>query len=171
MIQYVAFLRGVSPVNAKMPDLKRCFESAGFTDVKTVLASGNVVFTSRMRSAAEIERKVEMAMAKELDQVFYTIVRSVDVLNEMIAADPYRTFHLPTDAKRVVTFMRQPRKPAVALPFEMDGARILAIEGCEAFTAYVRSPRGPVFMTLIESAFGCDVTTRTWETVKKCVKA
>ncbi|MGC4085554.1 MAG: DUF1697 domain-containing protein [Vicinamibacterales bacterium] len=42
MPRYVAFLRGVSPTNASMPDLKRAFERAGFTDVKTILSSGNV---------------------------------------------------------------------------------------------------------------------------------
>jgi hypothetical protein len=41
----------------------------------------------------------------------------------------------------------------------------------EVFTVYVRSEKGPVFMTLIEKAFGADVTTRTWETVRKCAVA
>ncbi len=34
-------------MNAKMPELKKAFESAGFTDVKTILSSGNVVFSAR----------------------------------------------------------------------------------------------------------------------------
>ena len=37
MPTYAAFLRGVSPLNAKMPELQKCFESAGFENVKTVL--------------------------------------------------------------------------------------------------------------------------------------
>ena len=49
MPRYAAFLRGVSPMNAKMPDLKAAFEAAGFTDVKTLLSSGNLVFTARVR--------------------------------------------------------------------------------------------------------------------------
>ena len=49
-----------------------------------------------------------------------------------------------------------------------DGARILCVKGAEVFTAYLRSPRGAVFMTLIEKTFGKDVTTRTWDTVRKC---
>ena len=47
MPRYVAFLRGVSPMNAKMPELARCFEGSGFTEVKTVLSSGNLVFNWR----------------------------------------------------------------------------------------------------------------------------
>jgi uncharacterized protein (DUF1697 family) len=56
MPRYLAFLRGVSPMNAKMSELKRCFEAAGFTDVKTVLASGNVAFNARAASEAALER-------------------------------------------------------------------------------------------------------------------
>jgi uncharacterized protein (DUF1697 family) len=50
MPRYLAFLRGVSPMNAKMSELKRCFEAAGYTDVKTVLSSGNVAFDARAAS-------------------------------------------------------------------------------------------------------------------------
>jgi len=32
---YAAFLRGVTPMNVKVAELKKCFESAGFADVKT----------------------------------------------------------------------------------------------------------------------------------------
>ena len=35
----------------------------------------------------------------------------------------------------------------------------------------IMHPRTPVFMTLIAKTFGKDVTTRTWDTVKKCAAA
>lgn len=158
-------------MNAKMPDLKRCFESAGFTDIKTVLSSGNVVFTSALRSVSQIERKAEAAMQKHLGRTFYTIVRPVDALTKILGRDPYAAFGVGEEAKRIVTFLRASRKPLKPLPIEQDGARILAMEGCDVFSAYLPTPRGPVFMTLIEKTFGKDVTTRTWETVKKCLKA
>jgi hypothetical protein len=45
------------------------------------------------------------------------------------------------------------------------------MDGCEVYTAYLPSSHGPVFMTLIEKTFGKNVTTRTWETVRKCAAA
>ena len=33
--------------------------------------------------------------------------------------------------------------------------------------AYTPTPRGPVFMSLIETTFGKDVTTRTWDTIRR----
>jgi len=158
-------------MNAKMAELKRCFEGAGFTDVKTVLSSGNVAFGARARSETALARAVEAAMTKQLGRVFYTIVRPTSALREMIEADPYAAFRLPANAKRVVTFLREPHKAKVSLPYEIDGARILATNGREVFTAYVPNPRGPVFMALIEKTFGASVTTRTWDTVKKCAAA
>jgi uncharacterized protein (DUF1697 family) len=171
MARYVAFLRAVSPMNAKMPELKRCFVAAGFTDVRTLLSSGNVVFSARAATEVALERKAEAAMAKRLGKPFYTIVRSSDALQAMLKADPFSRFRLPKNAKRVVTFVRKPHPARLKLPIELHGARILAMRGGEIFTAYVPTPRGPVFMTLIDRTFGKSVTTRTWDTVKKCAAA
>lgn len=171
MPRYVAFLRGVSPMNAKMAALKRCFEGAGFTDVKTVLSSGNVVFDASAKSDTRLARDVEAAMAKRLGRTFYTIVRPANRLCALIKADPYAAFRLPANAKRVVTFLGEAPRIKPSLPFEADGVRVLAMKGREVFTAYVPNPRGPIFMTLIEKTFGANVTTRTWDTVKKCAAA
>src|ERR1051325_7467787 len=139
MPRYAALLRGVMPTNAKMADLKGAFESAGFTDVRTVLSSGNVAFTARAASEATLERRAEAAMARRLGQAFLCFVRSMDAPPE--------------------------------LPIERDGARILVMKGREVFGAYLPTPKGPVFMTLIEKTFGKDVTTRTWDTVAKLARA
>jgi hypothetical protein len=77
---------------------------------------------------------------------------------------------LAKGSKRVVTFLRRAPESKLSLPLEVDGARILCAKGTEVFTAYVRSPRGAVFMTLIEKTFGKDVTTRTWDTIQKVAK-
>jgi len=171
MPRYAALLRGVMPMNAKMPDLKAAFESPGFTDVRTVLSSGNVAFTARAASELTLERRAETAMARRLGQAFPCFVRSMDALHELLAADPYRAFRVDPRAKRIVTFLRAKPASPPELPIERDGARILVIKGREVFGAYLRTPKGPVFMTLIEKTFGKDVTTRTWDTVAKVARA
>jgi uncharacterized protein (DUF1697 family) len=158
-------------MNAKMAELRRCFDGAGYTNVRTVLASGNVVFDARARSDAPLSRAIEAAMKKHLGRSFYTIVRSASELQALIESEPFADHRLPPKAKRVVTFLRDAHKAKLSLPVESDGARILAMRGREIFTAYVPGPRGPVFMSLIEKTFGTNVTTRTWDTVKKCAVA
>jgi uncharacterized protein (DUF1697 family) len=171
MPRYVAFLRGVSPLNAKMPELKSCFEEAGFTSVKTVLSSGNVVFDARASKEATLERRAEAAMDAALGRSFYTIVRPIEMLQRILKADPYAAFKLPRGAKRVVTFLRDAHSIRVKTPLESNGARILRADDREIFTAYVPGARGPAFMVLIEKTFGVGITTRTWETVSKCARA
>ena len=170
MPRYAAFLRGVMPMNAKMAELKQAFEAAGFTDVKTLLSSGNVVFTAPSSSEATLQRKAEAAMLKRLGRAFLTIVRPVDALRELLASDPYQAFRLPPDAKRIVTFLLQPPASKLTLPAELHGARILAVQGSNVFSIYVWTPKGPVFMTLIEKTFGTDQTTRTWDTITKVAR-
>ena len=170
MPRYAAFLRGVMPMNAKMPALKRAFEKAGFGEVRTVLGSGNVVFSARTASELALQRRAEEAMEEHLGRTFLTIVREVEALEELLAVDPFEAHRVPPEAKRIVTFLRTEPERAPALPIERDGARILQVSGREVFTTYLPGPRGPVFMTLIEKTFGEDLTTRTWDTVRKVAR-
>ena len=171
MPRYIALLRGVSPMNCKMPELKAAFESAGFSNVKTLLSSGNVAFDARSASDSALERKCEAAMEKALGRCFYTIVRSQQELKKMLDDDPYPGFKAPDDAKRVVSFLRDAPQPKSALPLEMSGASVLGVCGRDVFSCYLPSADGPVFMRLIEKTFGKDITTRTWDTVRKCAAA
>ena len=135
--RYVAFLRGVSPVNAKMADLRACFEAMGFTEVRTILSSGNVVFTSAPQVESTLARSIEAGMSKHLAR----------------------------------SFLGQPHQGSLSLPIELGGARVLYMIDQEVFTDYVPCDQGPVFMTLIEKTFGKNITTRTWDTVRKCATA
>ncbi len=170
MHRYAAFLRGVSPMNLKMPELKRCFEAAGFGDVRTLLSSGNVVFSTRKTSERALERRIEAAIKEDLGQPFLTFVRSIEALRAILDSDPYKPFRLAEGSKRIVTFLRAETKSRLKLPIELDGARILCMRGAEIFSAYVPGPRGAVFMSLIEKTFGKEVTTRTWDTVTKAAR-
>ena len=110
-------------------------------------------------------------MGAHLDRTFWTVVRSARHLQELIEADPYADFPLPAAGKRVVTFLREPHAAPLRLPIEKEGARILSMQGLEVFTDYLPHPGNPVFMTLIEKTLGKNITTRTWDTVKKCAAA
>lgn len=169
--RYVAFLRGVSPLNAKMPELKRSFEAAGFKDVKTVLGSGNVVFSTKPSALPALAKKCEAAMKKQLSGSFFTLVRSVDELSQLLDSNPLSRFRLARGSKRVITFLDERPRPLPRLPIALNDARILTLRGNAVFSSYVPSPQAPVFMALLERTFGKRITTRTWETVAKCLNA
>ncbi|MES1188943.1 MAG: DUF1697 domain-containing protein [Myxococcales bacterium] len=167
--RYVAFLRGVSPLNAKMPELKRAFERAGFEDVETMLTSGNVLFSARGGSERAIAQRAEAAMAQHLGRSFVTFIRSVDELRHLLQTSPYAA-HRPRPrprSKRVVTFLHSSPKHPPSLPLELPGVRILCIAGREVFSDYAAETRGPALMQLLQKTFGKSNTTRTWQTVEK----
>ena len=170
MARYAAFLRGVMPMNCKMPALKAAFEAAGFTDVKTVLGSGNVVFDARVTSEEAIQERAEAAMHEQLGKAFLTIVRPVEQLRNLLATDPYKKFKVNPKAKRIVTFLRGRPSGRIKLPVELYGARILTMKEGEIFSTYLPTPKGPVFMSLIEKTFGKELTTRTWDTIAKVAR-
>jgi len=171
MPRYVAFLRGVMPTNARMPALKAAFEAAGFQAVRTVLASGNVVFDSDLSDEDRIKAQSERGMHEHLPRTFPVVIRSVEHLQRLLATDPYTAHGIPPEARRVICFLPRATAPRVALPLAEDLASVFLVDGREAYAAYVTTPKGPVFMKLIERAFGQDVTTRTVDTVARCAAA
>jgi uncharacterized protein (DUF1697 family) len=170
-MRYVAFLRGVSPQNLRMADLRACLEDAGYTNVRTLLSSGNVAFTTGAASVSAVERRLAQAIEKGVGRAFGLTLRSVDHLRGLVDDDPFDGFPVPANAKRVVSFLSEPRSAPATLPVDADGVRIHGLIGQEVFTSYLPHPKGPVFMTLLEKTFGKGITTRTWETVRKCAAA
>lgn len=62
---YIAFLRAVNVGGRalRMADLRGCLEAAGLQDVETYIQTGNVRFTTSLRSPEKVERHVEEAIA------------------------------------------------------------------------------------------------------------
>ena len=158
-------------MNAKMPALKACFAAAGFSDVRTVLSSGNVIFDARASSLSTLERRAEQAMQSGLGRSFVTIVRRQASLQALVASEPYAAFELPASSKPLIVFLREPAELDLDLPIHRHDASILAFNGSEALCAYVPGPGASGFMGLLERTFGKTITTRTLDTVRKCARA
>jgi hypothetical protein len=90
-------------------------------------------------------------------------------LSTLLESNPYKGFAIGAGGKRIVTFLRDRPGARPRLPIEKDGARILAMRGGAIFSDYMPTPKGPVFMTLLEKTFGKAQTTRTWQTLERVV--
>lgn len=91
MTTLIALLRAVNVGGTgKLPmaDLRALCEKAGFSDVRTYIASGNVVFSSRL-TAPKARVTLEAALAKRLDKPTQVIIRTADELEAVIAANPF----------------------------------------------------------------------------------
>ena len=60
----------------KMDRLKKLFGDLGLKDVRTFIASGNVIFRSPSKNIATLERKIENHLLKELGYEVATFVRT-----------------------------------------------------------------------------------------------
>ncbi len=91
MPKYVAFLRAVNVGGhiVKMDHLRSLFESMGFANVETFIASGNVIFDSPARSAKNLEKKIEGALQEKLGYEVKTFVRSIPELTAIASYKPF----------------------------------------------------------------------------------
>jgi uncharacterized protein (DUF1697 family) len=90
MTNYAAFLRGVNVggVNLKMADVATALTDAGFTAVKTVLASGNVVLQSSA-GAASVRKKAEAALRERFGYAAWVLVYDIDTVRDVVDAYPF----------------------------------------------------------------------------------
>ena len=71
-----------------MEELRRVLSAAGFSDVETFIASGNVIFTSPATDTAAIERRIESALGKAFGYAVATFVRTPEELAAVAAHMP-----------------------------------------------------------------------------------
>jgi uncharacterized protein (DUF1697 family) len=91
MPQFVALLRAINVGGrtVKMERLRDHLTSLGLRDVQTFIASGNVIFDSRARDAAGLERKIESHLLASLGYEVATFVRSAAAVAAVAAHEPF----------------------------------------------------------------------------------
>ncbi len=91
-IPYLALFRGVNNVGAArrvaMADLRALFEGLGFRDVRTLLNSGNVVFSVPARGRGDLRVRIEKALASKLGLTSPVIILSADEVTAAVRDNP-----------------------------------------------------------------------------------
>ena len=89
--KYIAFLRGlnIGGHRVKMTDLCAHFESLGFANAESFIASGNIIFETRSANSPAMEKKIEAHLRASLGYEVATFVRSVA---EVVAIAKYKPF-------------------------------------------------------------------------------
>lgn len=92
MCTYVAFLRGINNVGAarrvRMADLGKLFEDVGLSDVRTLLNSGNVIFSGPAAESAELEAIIERALKAELRVSSSVIILTAKEVRTAVSESP-----------------------------------------------------------------------------------
>lgn len=164
MSRQVALLRGVNLAGRKviMSELKAVCEGAGFSDVQTFIASGNLVLGSKF-SGAKLEAKLEKVIFDGLGLKTDVYVRDAEEMAAIVAANPFKAFSKSNPNYYVVFFMR-----AKASAAELEAMEKSALFGEEAKQGanclYIKFPKGQGVSKLKLPKLG---TARNWNSVTK----
>ena len=167
---WVAFLRGINLGRAKrvaMSDLRALLEGLGFADVRTLLQSGNAVFTAGKGSESSIARRIESQLAAELGVESKLILRSAPELAAVVGANPF--VRAGVDGRQLHAVFLSAKPPA---------ARVRSLEP-EQFApdevafgdrvVYLRLPKGVAGSRIPnwDKSLKLHATMRTWNTVTR----
>ena len=176
MHQYIAFLRGINGgLTLKMADLRKLFERLGFTNIKTVLATGNVIFDASQSNRMEIGGQIERAIASAYDYKTVAILYTKDELGDLFEADPFHGISPSTKSSLQVSFTRG---RSGRLPFDtpydvpQKGYKVLGmIDGAVCSVIDLSGATRPDLLAVLDRAFNKKVTTRNWKTIERCYQA
>lgn len=157
-----------------METLKDIFAALGFTQIKTILNSGNVIFETEMNDKTVIQKEIELALEKQFGRPIKSLLRSGDELKELVDADPFKGIEVTKDTRFYVTFFTDQHKTTLeditsAVGKDSKIARLTSKEVCSLIK--VNSQKNTTdLMGFMEKRFGKHITTRNWNTVVKLVK-
>lgn len=90
-MRYLALLRGINVGGntlIKMTELKECFESLGFDDVRTYINSGNVIFSSDDKDKLRLAKDIEAAITKSFAHTVRVVVFSYEEWRAVVENAP-----------------------------------------------------------------------------------
>ena len=172
MTQYVAFPRGINAGHPmKMSDLRAVFESLGYEDVRTVLASGNVLFETKRTAEATLRREIEKALSAAFGARIAVVVRTSAELERLVAAKPFGKVALGGTTRAHVTFLNAKPRKGRALPEGTGYEVVQIVERTVCSVVDISQASSSDLMRALDQAFGTEVTTRGWPTVERVLRA
>jgi uncharacterized protein (DUF1697 family) len=171
MVTYIAFLRGInSGLNPtlKMDVLKWAFEELGYQNVKTVIASGNVIFDAEAAKENELEKTIEEALPKAIGFESATIVYKLTDLKRLARLDAFKSIEVTPATRLFVTFLKKP--PKNSSKTSGNGFKVIRESGRALFTVLDLAGTTPDLMKMLDKEFGKANTTRSWKTIEKILQ-
>lgn len=172
MITYIAFLRGINVSGhkiIKMTELAKMFSEMKFKNLKTYIASGNVLFDSNEKDASKLETKIEKEIMKTFGFDVVVFVRTKDELEKIVKFNPFAKIKIEKP-KFYVLFMRE-KFTKLKLPFLSEKYAVEIIAALDNNFFCVARPdvigSGGGANLFIEKEHKIPATTRNWNTILK----
>lgn len=153
-------------------NLRGVCNSLGFTNVPTVISSGNIVFDAG-GEPDEIESQLEAAWPDQLGFDSMTIVRSREALEALVNLRPFDEREHGRNTYLLATFAKSPLTVPFDVPHRPDDEafEVVGLTHRELFTVSDNTAaKTPDVMSWLEKQFGREITSRTWLTVQRILK-
>jgi uncharacterized protein (DUF1697 family) len=173
MTRYIAFLRAINVGGhntVKMDFLRRLFESLGFSNVETFIASGNVVFETTSGNAQALAREIEKSLREALGYEVATFIRTGAELAAVANYKPFSRPDLDGAAALNIAFLAgglddKSSQRLMALRTDVDDFHV---HGREIYWLCRKKQSGSkISNAVLEKAVGQKSTLRGANTVKK----
>jgi len=170
MTRYFAFLRAlnVGGHTVKMETLRRLFEAAGLAEVETFIASGNVIFHSRIRDASTLERRLEAQLEKALGYEVKTFLRTGAEFATIAGYQPFPVERCRSARAWSIGFLAQPLDAAgkrALREMESDESDLRAHGREIHWLCQVRQSESAIFRLPFEKRIGVPATFRSRTTI------
>ncbi|HHY50465.1 MAG TPA: DUF1697 domain-containing protein [Alphaproteobacteria bacterium] len=171
MSTWVAFLRGVNlgRRTVKSAELTACLEALGFTNVKTILASGNVRFTADRDEG--LATPIAEALAAHFGFAIGVVLRSREELETMVASEPFAAVDAKADVALHVILADRPIEPGPDLAGLPAHIEVVRSEPREIYLVAHRLANGRYTEGLDKldrmMPKGTLATMRNWNTIRK----
>jgi len=152
-----------------MTDLRNFITQVGLQDARSLLQSGNLIFTSKVRTGAELERFLESEAVDRLSLEVDFFVRTPEEWKSVIRQNPFRKEAERDPGHLVVLFLKSVPKAedVAALQAAITSPEIIKAKGKQAYIFYPNGQgRSKLTHTMIEKRLGRG-TGRNWNTVLK----
>ena len=173
MEQYVAFLRGINiGRHHKLPmaELKSEFEKLGFTNISTILNSGNVLFeANEIISEDEISNRLESVFGFPVP----TLIRRFDTIMDIFNENPFENVEVTKDTRLYVSFLKNEVNTQCTLPWKSEDGSFQILKEVDKSVLSVIDlslSNTPKAMEVLEKHYGKDITTRNWNTIERIMK-
>ncbi len=175
-MKWAAMLRGINlgKRQLKSAELKAVVEGMGFTEVKTILASGNVVFEAGDAGPETLERDLHAALEIATGLKSQVFVRNRAELAKLVEANPFPDEARERPSFLVVSFHRDPVDNAAIdrLAQSYDGPERMVVVGRELFTDFPDGQGRSNLIPVMQKAKLSQANTgRNWNTVQKLLAA
>ncbi|MEX1184719.1 MAG: DUF1697 domain-containing protein [Gemmatimonadota bacterium] len=170
-VKCVALIRGINVGRAKrvaMADLRTLVRSLGYSDVRTLLNSGNIVFDAPGADTYDCAAAIEEGLASTLGVTARVAVLTAADLDAIMAGNPL--LELADDPSRMFASVLLNAADRDRLELLLDQDWRPEGLGLGDRVAYIWCPRGMQGSrapAAVERALGGAVTTRNWATMTK----